>query len=385
MEQYKVSLVGAATNGNVGAGMMVEAVSTELPNSRIGLFSHYPRIDRETPRVENLEIFDGSPLAVFPKLFLLALLWRLLPPLRTFVEMRSKSIRFIANSKLCLDVSGISFSDGRLGPLIYNVAILLPFLLTRVPIVKLSQAIGPINNLPTRIAAGLLLRKCKWVFARGETSMKEASPYCSANSSIAPDLVYGLAPSGPYPLENHGPVLVIPSGVVMKKFDSVFGSGAYCELMASFCSELCKTRKIIILPFAVLPPQIRHNNDSELCANISKISGVPIVTPDSLEGYRKIVDEASLVVTGRFHGMISAVAGRTGCLVTSWGHKYSEAIPSNQPNIEFLAWRELTVDSMLKAVKKLEDSTRETVLEDLERMRTESKEQFNFVRNLLGG
>ena len=383
MPETRVCVIGAATNGNVGAAMMVETVKTNFSDSEIGLFSHYPKIDASTPRVPGLDIFDGSPAAIFPKLFLLSAAWRLLRPLRGLIERKSRSISFISRSSVCLDVSGISFSDGRLGPLIYNSAVLLPFLITQTPVIKLSQAIGPIRKPATRFAAKMFLSRCDWVFARGEVSMKALSRYCPSKSSIAPDLIYSVTSekeSLAVDQETTGPVVVIPSRVVMKKFDGVYGPGAYAASMGDLCRTLSESEKVIILPFASLPLDFRHNNDQKLCQEIANASGVALASSHTLMEYREIILKASLVITARFHGMIAAVSAGKKCVTTSWGHKYSEAVPKNLTTVEFLPWREISEEAILRKARKVMGSSLDArVAASLDEMKQQSLSQFSKV------
>lgn len=347
----KMSIIGAATNGNVGAAMMVEAIEKNFKGFNIALFSHYPNLDLTEPKVDNLRIFDGRPLSIFPVLVSVVLAWKIFPPFRNSIEKSSKTVRFLLESKVCLDVSGISFSDGRLGPLIYNSAILVPFFLMGIPVIKMSQAIGPSENLSTRIASRIFLSRCEWVFARGSSSLKNAQKYCPERSSEAADLVFSFAGEELIGKSSDNTTVVIPSRVVQKKYDKEFGSGSYVELMKDFCLAAARESKVVLLPFAVLPNSVGHNNDFPLCQEIGKSAGIEVLKPNNLSEYRKALSDSSRVVTGRFHGMITAVSVMTQALVTSWGHKYEEAIPQGAEAVSFIGWASMNKANLIELNK----------------------------------
>ena len=77
-----------------------------------------------------------------------------------------RAIRLLRNLIL-LDIGGITFSDGRAMQLLYNVFTIWPAMLLHVPVIKLSQAMGPFNTTLNRKLAAHFLPKCHKIFTRG--------------------------------------------------------------------------------------------------------------------------------------------------------------------------------------------------------------------------
>ena len=371
--------VGAAISGNQGANLMFQMASkatrSYFPDSSIALLSHYPIEDSGKSPTENIEIVDGRPFSVFPKLFLLAIVFRFLPFLRSALLSSSKELKCISSATAAFDISGISFSSGRFGPLVYNVAVLLPFFILRIPVIKLSQAIGPFSDSFTKIAAKFCLSRCERVYARGEITkgyIERLSPKISLFTS--PDLGYLATDEIDARATNNEWMVVIPSTVVKKKHDSKFGSGSYLKTMTDFLSESQKSREVRLLAFAIRENGGSHNNDGPLVDELELASGCPQIRAKSLEEMLGLIRSAKIVVTGRFHGMIASLAAGTPAVVTTWGHKYEEALLNHPLNVKFLKDIEMTSNGIMSAVQaatshpNLEDASLVNELADWSRM-----------------
>lgn len=348
--------IGAAISGNQGANLMFQMASkatrSYFPDSSIALLSHYPNEDSDRSGSGKIEILNGRPFSVFPKLFLLAIVWRFFPFFRATLLSSSKELKSISSSTAAFDISGISFSSGRFGPLVYNIAVLLPFFILRIPVIKLSQAIGPFSDSFTKIAAKYCLSRCERVYARGEITkgyVEGLSP--KINLFTSPDLGYLATNEFDGRATKNGLMVVIPSNVVKKKHDSTFGSGSYLKTMADFISESQKIREVIILAFAMRENGGSHNNDGPLADELELASGCSQIRAKDLEEMLGLIKDAEIVVTGRFHGMIASLAAGTPAVVTTWGHKYEEALINRPLIVEFLKDVEMTSNGIMNAVE----------------------------------
>jgi polysaccharide pyruvyl transferase WcaK-like protein len=76
---------------------------------------------------------------------------------------------------------------------------------------------------------------------------------------------------------------------------------------------------------------VSHMNDLPLCRGIhervASTEGIVFFDEDLLPGeLRALIGAAAVLVTSRFHGMISALTERVPVLVIGWSHKYAEVL-----------------------------------------------------------
>ncbi|HQH93760.1 MAG TPA: polysaccharide pyruvyl transferase family protein, partial [Candidatus Fermentibacter daniensis] len=200
IEPFRIGLTAASLTGNKGAAAMASAViaglARRLPaGSGFLLFSPYPRRDRESNTFDNLKIVPAPPLhavIILPAFsFAFHILRRLRLPASPLVRLY-QPLGAMLSCDLILDLSGISFVQGRTPALAYNIACLLPPLLLGIPVVKLSQAFGPLGRGFTRTAARLLLPRLAAVFPRGPVSASHLDSAGIGHSGVATDLAFTL-------------------------------------------------------------------------------------------------------------------------------------------------------------------------------------------------
>src|SRR5680860_1028477 len=190
----RVVLIGATLTGNRGAESMLQAavqrISDFTPHVTFSLLSLYPIDDVEENQNDDLEIVACPPmhlvLVVFPVALIIGALKRLHLPYR-WVLFFSKPVREMVHSDLIIDLSGISFVDGRgNGILLYNVlVVLLPCLLGR-KLLKYSQALGPFERPLNRFLARKLLPTVSRIATRGRITHKHLQDLGIPESRLTP-------------------------------------------------------------------------------------------------------------------------------------------------------------------------------------------------------
>ncbi len=341
IEPFRVGLTAASLTGNKGAAAMaaaaVDGLAWRLPEgTRFLLFSPYPRRDRETNYRSNLTIVPAPPLhaiLMFPAFSLVFhVLRRFHLPTAPLVRLY-RPLGAMLSCDAVLDLSGISFVHGRTPALAYNVACLLPPLLLGKPVIKLSQAFGPLGGGFCRMAARKLLPKLAMVFARGGVSSAHLSDAGIPCTAVAPDLAFTLeSPAVESTKESGIRIALIPSEVMRRR---CAGQGIdYPGQLAWFCSNASKEldAEIVLIAHSNLGPEKRsHNNDWHVCREIEgRIEpGVRISTvleESGPEELRRIIAGCTIAVSSRFHGMVSALACGVPVAATSWSHKYAEVM-----------------------------------------------------------
>lgn len=344
-----VATLGAAFSANKGAASMLEALIDRLPERlgpcRFSVLTTYPHEDIRQPIDPAVRLVSLTP----PRLALVAFPLALLSRLARSVGLPTPWVRWvpplkaIEDADLVVDLAGISFADGRrLALLVYNVLMTgTPLLLGR-PVVKAPQALGPFRTRTVRRAARALLPRLEAVCARGDRTAAQLHGLGDVEVVRADDLAFLLSvPGGTFERvqarwprrEGVERIALVPSAVVERYAAS--GGLDLSALLADFTDRISGPgREIILVPHAIRPgAPASHMNDLPLCrrihARVTRQDQCLLVEDDLTPGeLRALLGGADLIVTARFHAMISALATATAPLVITWSHKYLEVLES---------------------------------------------------------
>ncbi|GAA1728636.1 polysaccharide pyruvyl transferase family protein [Microcella frigidaquae] len=343
----RIAIIGSALSGNKGASAMLESsiatLSERIPGVRFTLFSMYPAEDRAQNEYAALDIIDARPRQLGVTINTLALLYRILPPLRPLLRARSRAIGALASSQVLLDQGGITFTDGREKFLLYNVASILPAMMLRVPVFKCAQAVGPFQNPINRWSAKRFLPRVHTLVTRGRITHEFAEALGLTNLYAGADYAFSLELDGTEQAAAaaafdlgffEGPEQVVgvsPSVVLQKKVEA---RGAdYIGDVAAFIDELVASgRRVVLFPHSVRTgTEKTHNNDLPLCSRIHERlahpEGVLFIDRElSSQTLRYLIGRCDYFVASRFHAMVSSLAMAVPTLVIGWSHKYQEVL-----------------------------------------------------------
>lgn len=338
----QIAIIGSALSGNKGAAAMLEAaiegLTQRIPDARFVLFSMYPDEDRKLNGYPNLEIVEASPIQLGVIINSLALAYKLMPPMRPFLVRHSRAIAALASSDVLLDQGGITFADGREKFLLYNVASILPALFLGVPVAKCAQAVGPFESPINRLVSRIFLPRLKLIVTRGSITHGLAEAMALPNIVDGADLAFTLPAAGggnssPVAADQKVRIGVSPSVVMQKKVDGAGGS--YAAEMARFVEYLAeRDLQPVLFPHSVRTgTDATHNNDLPLCRDIQAMLSpeakkvTEFVTEElSSQELRTLIGTCAVLVTSRFHAMVSGLATSTPTLVMGWSHKYDEVL-----------------------------------------------------------
>ena len=346
-QPVRIAIIGAALSANKGAAAMVESVMARLPNEmgecHFDILTTYPEADASRiPAGADAAVVGLQPLRLalveFPIACVALAMRKLHLPLSW---VRSRGCRSMLDSSVVVDVAGISFADGRgFAIVVYNALMTGVPLLLGVPTVKAAQALGPFQSVPNKWLASLVLRRVKTVCARGARTREHLDSLGGVNSIDVADLAFSLdeAASFPEPVSaalatiNKDFIVVMPSAVVRGIFES--SGGNYVSAMAALVADIRhKTgRSVVIAPHSYRAglPEGRMNDGpvcrevAGACSGDSQVLGLDFdLTAGEL---RHLVAHSSVLVTSRFHAMISGLATSTPTVVVGWSHKYKEVL-----------------------------------------------------------
>ena len=341
-KQGHILITGVTLAGNLGGVAMIEAIrqSAQSLDRQPHLASILPEADQASHLAMHYRIEDfsyRSLLLVYGPFFLMLLLIPMPRSWRGRLACLTKMGRTFYAASRVIDLSGISFVDGRGIPLLwYNVAVALPAFACGTPIVKMSQAVGPFSGL-NRFVAKAVLSRVEWVYSRGHISENNMQDLGLTNSSYAPDVSFALDTSHQSHRakkmlsEAERNVVLCPSKVVLA---SCRGSGVdFLKILLSYIAFLEDHGfKACLLPHSS-DTGISKNDDLSLCQQLfidhkkkRPSSNVAICDPEGDPCLaREIIANAEFALTCRFHSLISALATATPAITIGWSHKYAEA------------------------------------------------------------
>ena len=346
-QPVRIAIIGAALSANKGAAAMVESVMARLPNEmgecHFDVLTTYPEADESrVPEGVDAAVVGLQPLRLALVEFPIACLALVARTLRLpLFWVRSRGCRTMLDSAVVVDVAGISFADGRgFAIVVYNALMTGAPLLLGVPVVKAAQALGPFQSMPNKWLAPLVLRRVKTVCARGARTREHLDSLGGVNAVDVADLAFSLDEAAGLPIEVSSAlgsidpnfIVVMPSAVVRGIFEAK--GGDYVTAMASLVSETrSKTgRSVVIAPHSYRAglPEGRMN-DGPVCREVASACAGDIqvlgLDADLTAGeLRHLVALSSVLVTSRFHAMISGLATSTPTVVVGWSHKYKEVL-----------------------------------------------------------
>lgn len=356
-----VAITGGTICGNRGAESMLTTtigiIRRDFPDAKFNVFSYYPKKDRSLCRDKDIVILSGKPVALVTRHFLGALLAALIKAFGGKVPGSDffKIARALDESDVLLDIGGITFSDGRFKYLPFNILTIWPAMLMGVPVVKLAQAVGPFHEFFNRLSASLFLKKCRHIFARGEKTAEflQELGYPAEKTDLVADVAFLYQPEFSLSLENeervaalltkvkdaHKPVIVFSPSILVDTQSKKKGLD-YAAKFYELIERLGADRyHFVFIPNASREgSEKKHNNDLLALVEMRKRAEEGAVSVDALDvidwvdydintaSIRAIIATADVLVTSRYHAMISGLCLAVPTVVIGWGHKYKETM-----------------------------------------------------------
>ncbi len=358
-----VAIIGGTIWGNRGAEAMLVTTIGKIreldPKTRFVVYSYYPKRDRELVNDPNIKILSGKPISLVVKHFPFAFLEGVFNLFGIHLPdfLLTKEILNLRKARMLLDIGGITFSDGREVYLPFNIVTILPSMFLKVPVIKLAQAIGPFDSPINRICAKLLLPKCEHIFARGEKTAHHLGqlPLKTEKWDRVTDVAFLYKPE--YSLTNENEVRLdavvtnlLNARMAEKKIIAISPSSLVLEQSNKRGMDyIDKILNIIRMPgnqscqFVILPNATREgsdkgrNNDIVSIRKIRKrameqfsedlMKNIEWIDFDiNTKSIRKVISQAHVLVTSRYHAMIAGLSLAVPTVVLGWGHKYAETL-----------------------------------------------------------
>jgi colanic acid/amylovoran biosynthesis protein len=412
-------IIGGTLWGNRGAEAMVVTtigrVRERDPDASFVLLSYFPDRDRELLTDPRITVVDARPRPTAVTWFG-ALLSRIvgLVGLRLSNAMLPSPVRELRRCRVLFDVSGISFHDGRLTVVAYNLLCIWPALLLRVPVIRLSQAMGPFRHPLNRMPARWVTRRSLHTFARGRLTAEFMAGLGvpSDSWSVAPDVAFAYEPRFSLTKENEQQVTdlgerltglrssgidvvgLVPSSLVNQKMTKE--GQDYVGLLVTLVRDLQQRGvHVLVMPNATRAGvDVPRNNDISVINQLrDRVSSEVRIDPTGITyvdydlntaSIRSLTDQCELLITSRFHAMVAALALGVPPLVMGWSHKYEEVLEMfgcEGDAVDFSEAEE-RLPQMVEQLLAERDSTRERILKALPEVTTAAVAQFDQLDRL---
>jgi len=418
-----ISIIGGTIWGNRGAESMLVTVigqfRASFPDASFNVFSYYPAKDRELVQDNGITILSSKPLSLATRHFMGALIGALCK--KTGVGLPKgeffKIARALAGSDMLLDIGGITFSDGREKYLPFNILSIWPAMLLGVPVFKLAQAVGPFKDPLNRFLAKVFLFRCAQIFARGEKTaefLRQFNFPMEKTDTVA-DIAFFYDPQYSLSTENEARVssliqrleaakkqggkIILFSPSILVENESIKQGLDYAGRFLDAVRALGpKGYHYVFMPNATREGSDKaHNNDLLTLARmkneweVAQIEEGLVAEADWVDydintaSIRRIISQADVLVTSRYHAMISGLAIEIPTIVIGWGHKYRETMA-------YFGLEEYSLDfgngqhdlaGMISQVLQDPKEIKGKIHKNLPHVRLLSKKQFDYLIQVL--
>lgn len=325
---------------NKGAELMLAAIQQEvlsrIPNAKFACEPHRPYMDRcRYGLLQKIPLRSKSKDGSF--------LLNLLPKkyIRRYGIVKDKDIRVI------FDASGFAYGDQ------WGVEKLRERLGCQTKswenrdkkVILLPQAFGPFSSNEFKDELKKVVSSVDLIFARDRISYEYLTGEVGENNKIAlsgdfTNLVKGSVPSE-FPLDVYD-ICVIPNNKMIE-MNAVKDRESYIDLLSSLI-QLAKNhgKKVFILVH-------EGKKDWDLAVKTAEKVGseIDIYTFENPVHIKGVIGKAKIVISSRFHGLVSALSQGVPSIATGWSHKYAELMQD-------YGCEEFLVDSPDAAIASLE-------------------------------
>lgn len=190
-------------------------------------------------------------------------------------------------------------------------------------VILLPQAFGPFEGPGMRAAMQEVIEQADLVFARDPDSFTYLNQVKSSETvRLAPDFtnLFRAAYAGEFDRQANK-ICFIPNAKMLEMKHSGEGN-EYAKFMAGLLKQACDAN---LNPFLLIH---EGQKDRKLGEEIMRLANcdVPLFHPDNAADVKAIIGLSKLVISSRFHGLVSALSQGVPVLATGWSHKYQRLL-----------------------------------------------------------
>lgn len=416
MVRKRYAIMGGSIWGNRGAEAMLMTVIAQVrhfdPEAIFNVYTIYPSKDNALLQDEKIRFFSGEPLAVAITHFFFSIVNYPFRKIGLKIPLPTP-VSSLRDSDLLLDIGGITFSDGRTVQLLYNVFTVLPAMLMGVPVIKLSQAMGPFKTFLNKKLAKFFLPRCRKVFSRGKLTNDFVTKLLGTEYSIeqAADIAFLFDLKDSLSHENEDKVAeiknqinnwknegetvisIVPSSLVLKR-STKQGTDYPGKLLNLVLSIKDKPFRFVFLPNGTRAGSESLMNNDIIAINAIREKFQQELSPDDFKriswvdfdlntrGVREIIGACDGLIASRFHSMVAGLSLCVPTMVIGWSHKYRETLAEFDMQNYAIDYK----NTDLKILKAFIDFVsnlpiiKRQLITNVEKVKASSRKQFEFLR-----
>ena len=190
-----------------------------------------------------------------------------------------------------------------------------------VKVILMPQALGPFDDADTRAAVKVILDNANLVYARDRDSLAYAKQISDAsNIRLSADItnqIYGEPFAKFDPVQHQ--VCFIPNSKMLEKTDL---GQTYVDLMVSMVkhAQQQNCKPYFLIHEGEADRQVARDILSRLDATI------PVLEHIHPLKIKWIIGQSKVVISSRFHGLVSALSQGVPVIATGWSHKYQRLL-----------------------------------------------------------
>jgi colanic acid/amylovoran biosynthesis protein len=277
-----------------------------------------------------------------------------------------------------LDASGFSYGDQWSDRNISQVAYAAErWQRQGKPFILLPQSYGPFEKRDVREAAHRLFDAATQIWVRDDVSFHHLTGLLGADERVrsAPDITVALHATRPASPPAANTVAVIPNINLATRDPRRGGVTAYATALVELVSQLQKhdARPVLLL-------HSTHGDPAVIDECVRMMPDIELVVPANGLDAKAYLSECSAVVSGRFHGLVSALSSGVPAVAHSWSHKYEELMADFGQGAYVLDPYE--PDAAVSAVETLlnDRSAADTILDATTRLQRQLTDMWRVVR-----
>jgi colanic acid/amylovoran biosynthesis protein len=302
----KIEIYGALFK-NKGAELMLRAISEEL-KKKYSVKSAVLSLG-----VKSINDRQGNKF-----------LYKTYPGINKFLEFIPSFLLSIFNIikyskvKYIIDASGFSYGDQwGLEATKYTSSMIRKWKNEGKEVIFFPQAFGPFSSIELKNYFKEIYDNAKFIFVRDKISFNEIIKVTNDNSKLAiyPDFTNLIDGQVPNDFNHHNCVAIIPNCRMLDKSKLI---NEYCDLLKHIIRGFLNRNENLFFLIH------EGHDDYEIAVSLNQQLGLdlPIYNDYNAIQIKGIIGESKIVVSSRFHGLVSSLSQGIPCLGTSWSHKY---------------------------------------------------------------
>ncbi|MEH6492909.1 polysaccharide pyruvyl transferase family protein [Halopseudomonas sp.] len=226
-------------------------------------------------------------------------------------------------------------------------------------VILMPQAFGPFNDSRLRSAALKILENADLVFARDKVSLRSLDEILPGKAVLSPDFTNAITPPPPNHCDLSGYYsrpCFIPNSKMVSMGES--DRNSYTRLFADAINLLKEKGHS---PYLLIH---EGEGDIKLAQKISQLSqDTEILILESPIDIKYIIGKSLMLVSSRFHGLVSGLSQGVPCIATGWSHKYKELMADYE--MSHLSIQSKDAEHFLSSVLSISESSENQKLREI--------------------